>query len=74
MVFMLNNMTIGFIGAGMMAEAIARGLIGSEIEPQRIIAFDPASSAVTSSARNWVQRERKAMRMSLRSQISLSSR
>jgi pyrroline-5-carboxylate reductase len=38
----LDDKRIGFIGAGMMAEAIARGLIASGIEPSRIVAYDPS--------------------------------
>lgn len=40
---MVNDKKIGFIGAGMMAEAIARGLLNAGMEPGRITAFDPDS-------------------------------
>lgn len=38
---MLENRRIGFIGAGMMAEAIARGLLKAGVDPSRISASDP---------------------------------
>lgn len=38
---MLEGKRIGFIGAGMMAEAIARGLLNAGMEPGRITAYDP---------------------------------
>lgn len=38
---MLSGKTIGFIGAGMMAEAIARGLIAAGLDPARMKAADP---------------------------------
>ena len=41
---MLDNKRIGFIGAGMMAEAIARGLIKAGVETDRITTADPDKS------------------------------
>jgi pyrroline-5-carboxylate reductase len=38
---MLNSKTIGFIGAGMMAEAIARGLMAASVDPSCMQAADP---------------------------------
>ncbi|MDH7481191.1 MAG: pyrroline-5-carboxylate reductase [Armatimonadota bacterium] len=38
---MLGNKKIGFIGAGMMAEAIARGLLSAGVSAEAIIASDP---------------------------------
>ncbi len=38
---MLENKRIGFIGSGMMAEAIARGLLNSGVAPSRVTAADP---------------------------------
>ena len=38
---MLENKKIGFIGAGMMAEAIVRGLLKAGMDPARITASDP---------------------------------
>ena len=38
---MLENKKIGFVGAGLMAEAIARGLLRAGISPGRINASDP---------------------------------
>ena len=38
---MLDNKKIGFLGAGLMAEAIARGLLKAGIDPGRINASDP---------------------------------
>lgn len=41
---MLENKSIAFIGAGMMAEAIIRGLLRAGMEPNRIYASDPEVS------------------------------
>ena len=41
---MLKNKKIGFIGAGMMAEAIARGLLKAGMDPSRISASDPSEA------------------------------
>lgn len=38
---MLDDKKIGFIGAGMMAEAIARGLLNAGVNPAQIMAADP---------------------------------
>lgn len=39
---MFESKRIGFIGAGMMAESIARGLLKCGVDPNRIAAYDPS--------------------------------
>lgn len=41
---MLDNMKLGFIGGGMMAEAIIRGLIASGVDTSRINVSDPVDA------------------------------
>jgi pyrroline-5-carboxylate reductase len=41
--YMLENMRIGFIGAGMMAEAIAHGLLHAGVRPDMVMVADPSA-------------------------------
>ena len=43
---MLNNVKIGFLGAGRMATAIAGGMVKHGFAPERIMAYDPVPAAL----------------------------
>ncbi|HUG70699.1 MAG TPA: pyrroline-5-carboxylate reductase [Pirellulaceae bacterium] len=47
----MTKMTIGFIGAGQMARALARGFVAAELVPAtHIVAFDPVAEAASQFA------------------------
>ncbi|MBI2480411.1 MAG: pyrroline-5-carboxylate reductase [Planctomycetia bacterium] len=47
----MANMTIGFIGAGQMARALARGFVAAElVSPDGVAAFDPVAEAASQFA------------------------
>src|SRR5688572_3792897 len=48
----MAKMTIGFIGAGQMARALARGFVAADLVPaERVLAFDPVAEAVSQFAK-----------------------
>ena len=48
-----ETLTIGFLGAGKMATALAKGFIGAGlVSPSRVIASDPSQAARSAFAQN----------------------
>ena len=60
---MAAQLTIGFLGAGKMAAALAKGFIaGGLVKPGQILAGDPAEAARTAFARETGARTTKSTR------------
>ncbi|MFO0871757.1 MAG: pyrroline-5-carboxylate reductase [Pirellulales bacterium] len=49
----MSELRVGFVGAGQMAQALARGFVQARlIEPARLLAFDPVPAALEALAQN----------------------